>query len=210
MSVEGQAYYEVESSSYQLLALVHVHKFIWIAHCYPRFGLYIRPHGLGSYLLPYFATPEKDSVFSSQSTKIDTLKSQHMQVAINDIDSSWTERLSYLTQLVFRTKYDACIILGVQNSQWHRYVSGQGGPNIKLLLRLSKLGISLDWLLTGNGEMTLPTSEGRQLKQQMLAGIKLGANRGSSASIVAIVPVPDESPVIEVDHHSLSLFGAQV
>lgn len=38
-------------------------------------------------------------------------------------------------------------------SSWERYERGENVPNGDILLHLAEMGVSADWLLTGNGEM---------------------------------------------------------
>lgn len=108
----------------------------------------------------------------------------------------WSSQLHTLIELLFTTRFDACWILGIQSNQLYRYISGQGAPNFRVIVRLSLLGISIDWLITGKGKMTADNDAGRELAKYIQEGAKLSAKRPTMNDIVRYEPAKDSNVVL--------------
>ena len=58
--------------------------------------------------------------------------------------------------------------LGLGDSTWQKYELGISQPNSKALIAISDLGFSIDWILTGEGEMRRDAKTVDQVDSQLL------------------------------------------
>lgn len=65
-------------------------------------------------------------------------------------------RLNEIINSRFNNKTEACRKLNIAQSQLSRYLSGNLKPGTEFIIKLSDLGININWLFTGDGEMFSP------------------------------------------------------
>lgn len=56
--------------------------------------------------------------------------------------------------------------LRVNSASLHKYLKGTGNPSLPFLKQLHSAGCSIDWLLTGEGEMYNDTPAGQTLREK--------------------------------------------
>ncbi|MBS1562325.1 MAG: helix-turn-helix transcriptional regulator [Bacteroidetes bacterium] len=88
-------------------------------------------------------------------------------------DEALIERLGRVFGMIFRTRADASVIVGVTTGQISNYVKGSFLPSIAVFYRLVHLGISADWLLTESGTMFTNNEAGDRLYKMVQRGEKL-------------------------------------
>lgn len=81
-------------------------------------------------------------------------------------------------------------ILGVSRGIISEFTSGSREPSKEFMFGLSKLGISLDWFLTGEGEIFLPGKDPRH-----------GVKRDTVSHLSSTAPEGEESQKLEPGSH---------
>lgn len=72
--------------------------------------------------------------------------------------SNTSERIRHIAKTDFHNMKELAEALGLKPSTLHSYLDGKekkgrSKPGTKLLERFSRLGYSIEWILTGNGDM---------------------------------------------------------
>ena len=73
---------------------------------------------------------------------------------LNKIKMDFKERFKYFVENNFCSN----------NSQISRYLNGSNFPSTDMLAKFYSAGMSIDWLLSGNGTMFVDNPEGRKLR----------------------------------------------
>lgn len=68
-------------------------------------------------------------------------------------------RIKAFAKAAFGTQTALAEDLGMSTGQLSDYVSGRKSPGAEFLARLRERGASVDWILSGKGEMLLPSEE---------------------------------------------------
>lgn len=66
---------------------------------------------------------------------------------------AFAERLRYWAETRFPTLGECANAIGVEASNLTKYMNGSRRPNMDVLERIAALGVSLDWLVNGEGEI---------------------------------------------------------
>lgn len=73
------------------------------------------------------------------------------------MDLSWHSRLHQVREALNLSQRDLAGKLGVTGTAWQNYESGKNVPGGSVLKALFDLGVNMNWLFSGDGEMFLPT-----------------------------------------------------
>lgn len=74
------------------------------------------------------------------------------------MDLSWHSRLHQVREALNLSQRDLAGKLGVTGTAWQNYESGKNVPGGSVLKALFDLGVNMNWLFSGEGEMFLPTA----------------------------------------------------
>jgi len=69
------------------------------------------------------------------------------------MDDEWIKRLRMLREAMQLSQRELAARLGVSGTAWQNYETGRNIPGGNVLKGLADLGVSIDWLLTGDGPM---------------------------------------------------------
>lgn len=88
--------------------------------------------------------------------------------------SELNQRIDWLFNSLFCSRIAACCILGISaTSQLHRYVKHKALPSCEVLQRAGQLGISLNWLVLGEGPQWTESENAKKVQSLLASGEKL-------------------------------------
>ena len=75
-------------------------------------------------------------------------------------------RLRTWIELIYETQFEACRSLDIQPSTLYRYMAGTNSPSADFLMKLAETGLSISWMLTGEGSMYADSLVGQSLRSK--------------------------------------------
>jgi SOS-response transcriptional repressor LexA len=121
-----------------------------------------------------------------------------------------TDQIKLLLKALNLTQTGLATKLGLSQGVISEFSSGAREPSKDFLLGLPKLGISLDWFLTGEGEMFLSSNPAKALEKPMQSGYKVpllrqkvscghGSDWQDEINIVEYIDVFDRIPHLKIE-----------